>query len=70
MRPSPSFCWWCRGQLSLDKTGKPIFAVVRDPVGNEHHTHKTCAEPAEKDLKGLTAQPADNAKIGGRSWLK
>lgn len=68
MQMGPSFCWLCRGQLSLDKAGEPIFAVVKDPLGHEHRVHKACEKPAERDQRGLSAQPSDTAKIGGRSY--
>jgi hypothetical protein len=30
-------------------SGKPVFAVLVDPIGNEHRVHKACAKQDQLD---------------------
>lgn len=45
---SRPICWDCGKQL-MYVAGKPVFAVVFDPIGTEHHVHKECAKRAAQD---------------------
>lgn len=48
----PTFCWVCRKPLEAATTGKNrgfvVFSVVRDPIGNDHRTHKVCANSEDR----------------------
>lgn len=48
-------CWHCGQELATTKTGAPIFAEYRDPLGNTHKLHKQCAKHPDYKPR-ITAQ--------------
>lgn len=40
---SRPICWVCGKQL-MYVSGKPVYAVMTDPIGAEHKVHKACAK--------------------------
>jgi hypothetical protein len=61
MTNGPSFCWQCLGDLKLDAVGAPIFALVRDPLLNDHRVHLVCVSDAIGD--GYTEVPTETRGV-------
>ena len=62
---APSFCWVCRKTLGgMNQRNKPkSFAVVADPVGNEHRVHKACVKDAVEDGNKLVREHATTEEL-------
>jgi hypothetical protein len=45
---TPSFCWWCNKKLGAHHQNRNTlsFAIVSDPIGNEHRIHRICQKEA------------------------
>jgi hypothetical protein len=52
---SRPICWVCSKQL-MYVAGKPVFAVIVDPIGAEHRVHKACAKQEQADREAQRAK--------------
>lgn len=60
---SRPICWVCARQL-MYVGGKPVCAVIVDPIGAEHRVHKACAKQDQFEREAQQTQ--DFKQFAGR----